>query len=63
MTIRYTKTEITSFGRLFVQITDKDTGNTFPESDNNRHYQEYKEWLSSGNEPDVVVMEESCEVK
>jgi len=60
---RYVRTEASALGQMHVQITDRETGNTFPEAEENRHYAEYKLWLEAGNTPDLIETLAVCEVR
>jgi hypothetical protein len=60
---RYVRTETCALGQTYVQITDRETGDTFPEAEENRHYVTYKAWLDAGNTPDLIETLAVCEVK
>ena len=35
-------------------VYDKETESCIPKDTNNRHWQEYQEWLKEGNKPDLA---------
>jgi hypothetical protein len=63
MTIkRYIRMEAQAFGQTTVQIVDSETGNVFLASEDNRHYQDYLNWIAEGNEPETQSCAAVCEV-
>ena len=46
-------------GETYQNVLKKSEGISVPFDANNRHYQEYLEWLSEGNEPDPADIEEA----